>query len=150
MEFTDYDLRLAAYAVITDPQEHILLTWYNGRGSGRAGWTLPGGGVEYAETVEAGLLREVREETGYDVELGGPMFVNTFTSPEGPRPPRPFKSVQIVYAATVCGGTLGTLEVDGTTDRAVWMPLSEVLATESRSRIVDTAVTALQARGRVG
>lgn len=143
MKFTDYDMRLAAYAVITDPQEHILLTWYNGRSRGHAGWTLPGGGVEYAETIEAALVREVREETGYEAELGPLMFVHSFTSPDGPCPPRPYKSVQIVSAATVCGGTLGTLEVDGTTDRAVWMPLSEVLSTESRSGIVDAAVAAL-------
>jgi 8-oxo-dGTP diphosphatase len=144
VEFTDYDTRLAVYAVITDPHGKILLTWYNGRRRGRAGWTLPGGGVEYAETIEEALVREVREETGYEAELGPVMFVHSFTSPEGPCPPRPYKSVQIVYAATVRGGTLGTLEVDGTTDRAVWMPLDEVLSTESRSGIVDAAVAALR------
>lgn len=144
MEFTDYDTRLAAYAVIIDPNDQILLTWYNGRRRGEAGWTLPGGGVEYGETVEAAVVREVREETGYEVTPGLLMFVHSFTSADGPRPPRPYKSVRIVYTATICGGTLGTLEVGGTTDKAVWMPLSKVLSTESRSEIVDAAVTALR------
>jgi ADP-ribose pyrophosphatase YjhB (NUDIX family) len=146
VEFTDYDTRLAAYAVIVDSDDRILLTWYNGRGGGRPGWALPGGGVEYAETVEAGLVREIREETGYEAELGPPMFVRTFTAPRGFRQRRPFKSVQVVQAATIRGGTLGTLETDGSTDYAVWMPLSEALATESRSDVVDAAVAALQQR----
>jgi 8-oxo-dGTP diphosphatase len=36
---------------------------------------LPGGRLEQGESYEEGFVREVKEETGLDVELGRPVFV---------------------------------------------------------------------------
>jgi ADP-ribose pyrophosphatase YjhB (NUDIX family) len=33
-------------------------------------WSLPGGGVEVGETLEASIAREMLEETGLDIEVG--------------------------------------------------------------------------------
>ena len=43
MEFTEYDTRLAAYAVAVDDADRILLARFNELAVPT--WTLPGGGV---------------------------------------------------------------------------------------------------------
>ncbi|MFY0409115.1 NUDIX hydrolase [Solicola sp. PLA-1-18] len=146
MHFSEYDTRLAAYAVIVDEREQILLSWYNGSTRGRPGWTLPGGGVDLEETAEEAVVREVHEETGYDVELDGLLTVHSSAGQGGPRPPRPFKSVRVVYTAHVVGGSLGTVEVGGTTDHAAWMPLDAVAGDEPRVGLVDVAIEAWRGR----
>jgi len=148
VDFTEWDTRLAAYAVVVDEQRRLLLTWYNGSRP-HPQWTLPGGGVEYDESLEAAVVREVKEETGFDVEVGSPLVTATGTAPDGPRPPRPYKSVRVVFTATVTGGNLGTVEVGGTTDHAAWVSLDQISETVPRADILDVAVAALQAAAEV-
>ncbi|MGC4939433.1 NUDIX hydrolase [Kribbella sp. DT2] len=140
MHFTEYHTRLAAYALIVDDAEQVLLTWYNGSGRGEACWSLPGGGVEYDETVEEAVVREVLEETGYQVVLHEPLAVHSFTAGAEPDRPLPFKSLRVVYRASIVGGSLGTLEVGGTTDYAEWSAPDTIEG--PRADIVDVALAA--------
>ncbi len=54
----------------------MLWTWFNGT---QPQWTLPGGGVEYGEALEEAVVREVREEAGYDVTVGRPLTTHLFS-----------------------------------------------------------------------
>lgn len=42
-------------------------------------WALPGGGHEIGESIAEAVVREVQEETGYDVEVTG--LTGTYTNP---------------------------------------------------------------------
>lgn len=131
MEYTDYDTRFAAYAVIVDGssgRDQVLLALWNEADEPR--WTLPGGGVELEESAEEGAVREVREESGYDVELTGLLGVHSYVVPAArriARSRRPMRAVRVIFGARVVGGEL-TKEIDGTTDEARWFPLDEVAA----------------------
>jgi ADP-ribose pyrophosphatase YjhB (NUDIX family) len=57
--------RTAADAVLFDERGHVLLQ----RRADFNVWGLPGGAVELGETLEAAVRREVKEETGFDVEV---------------------------------------------------------------------------------
>ncbi|GAA2139036.1 hypothetical protein GCM10009844_07520 [Nocardioides koreensis] len=145
MDYSEYDTRLAAYAVIVDDRDRILLALWNEADERQ--WTMPGGGVELHESVEEAVVRELREETGYDVSLGRLLGVDTHVVPaEERRLPtgRPLRGVRVLFEAQVVGGEL-TFEIDGTTDEARWIPLAEV-SSLTRVALVDVALGLLAGR----
>ena len=64
------------------------------------GYTIPGGIVRHKETVERCVLREVCEETGYNIKLTG--LVGVYSSLK--RDPR-FRAIAITYRGLIVSGT---------------------------------------------
>jgi mutator protein MutT len=57
-------------AVIVDPQGKIFLAKRGKEARNESGkWEFPGGGVEFGEALEQALVREVKEEYGFDIEV---------------------------------------------------------------------------------
>jgi 8-oxo-dGTP pyrophosphatase MutT (NUDIX family)/predicted HAD superfamily Cof-like phosphohydrolase len=117
-------LRLSAYVVLTRG-EQVLLTRISARGHHVGSWTLPGGGVDHGEPPRVAAAREVREETGLDVEIGGLLDVHdthfTGRSPNGTL--EDFHGVHLIFEASTPtpDAPLRILEEDGTTDAVEWV-----------------------------
>lgn len=150
MHFTEYDTRLAAYAVLVDEADRILLTWFNGGPDRlRPGWSLPGGGVDFDEGIEDAVVRETHEETGYVVEVEAFLGAHHSTWPPNRLSSRPYRAQRFLFRARVVSGELGTLESGGTTDFARWVALADLPLREHTADIVDLAVEHVRL-GRVG
>ena len=78
-------------------------------------WSLPKGKLDPGETWQAGALREVREETGFEAKLMGFAGAVAYTTGKGPKVVR--------YWHMLPMGTQGRIEHD--VSEVVWLPLAE-------------------------
>lgn len=132
---TGMDLRVGAYAIVVEPRGVLLAHWREGA---HGGWTLPGGGMEPGEHPEQTVVREVLEETGYDVRVDELIGVGSIVIPGAkriPGPGRPLQGLRIVYRCTILSGDL-EVERDGSTDDVAWFTLEQIAGLQ-RVGLVD-------------
>ena len=136
-------IRSAAKAIVVH-QGRVLLNRSEGAQQAHGPYyELPGGGQRQYETLHECLVREVLEETGYTVELGPLLAEDHLTWPA--RPDRaPIRAQRFLFAATITGDELGTLEEEGTTDFARWVPMAAL----ADQPLADIVMLALRALGR--
>ena len=121
--------RVAAYATCLDGEGRILLARLSPGFPGGGRWTLPGGGLDWGESPDDAVAREVEEETGLrGGTLSGVLGVYSRAHRRGPaRPSHSVHAIGIVYRLTGLQGELRE-EVDGSTDTCAWFTLEEARA----------------------
>ena len=95
-----------------------LLLIQRGHGSATGRWSVPGGRVEFGETLADAVEREVREETGLDVACGDHVGFVELIEPD-------HHYVIHDFTAEVVGLPTPLVAADDAAD-AAWVPLDEI------------------------
>ena len=78
------DFRVAVKSFIVDENNNLLVLKREPKDVHLPGiWEIPGGRLSHGENPFDGLKREVKEETGLDIEITNPLSVRHFTRQDG-------------------------------------------------------------------
>jgi ADP-ribose pyrophosphatase len=119
------EVMVAVGTVIEDGEGRVLLVKHVDEKGGfwRGKWICPGGKLELGETIEEGIVREVREETNLEIKLIAPLIPFDRVVKEGEE--TKLHVIYIDYLAEVVGGELKPASDVG---QAIWVPKEEVPA----------------------
>lgn len=126
-------IRVAALLLI----DHRVLLVRHAK-EGRSYHLLPGGGVEWGETLSAALVREVAEETGLAIDVGRPILLSDTIDPSGDR-----HVVNVTFTATVIGGELASTPDDDRIEAIDLVEADRLNALDLRPPIAPEVVDAV-------
>lgn len=114
-------IRPAAAVALFDSSSNILLLQRKDNDK----WTMPGGTLDFGESLTDCAVREVYEETGLRIRITG--LIGTYTDPHiliayGDGEVR--QEFTFVYAAEI---ETGELKIDDESKEATWVPLSSAI-----------------------
>ena len=130
-------IKPAAAVALFDGDGRILLL----RRKDNDKWTMPGGAMDFGESLAECAVREVREETGFDIGISG--LIGTYTDPNvliAYSDGEIRQEFTLVYAAKIKSGEL---TIDHESKEAVWVSIADglrlPLADSQRRRLQDVA-----------
>lgn len=107
-----------AYVLLLDEDEKNILLVKN-KSKGPSYYTLPGGAVEKGETLEEAAIREVKEETGLEVQING-----VFTISEAFFEERGHHAIFFTFIGKIIGGEI-TISLPEEIEEVSWMAVEE-------------------------
>jgi 8-oxo-dGTP diphosphatase len=112
---------IAVGAVVWNEKGEIVLI-RRGKPPRKGEWSIPGGRVEWGETLREAIIREVLEETGLRVEVVAPVeTLDSITRDENGAVLRHY-----VLADFAVRAVSGALKAGSDAEDAIWVPLSRI------------------------
>jgi 8-oxo-dGTP diphosphatase len=93
-------IRLRACVAVIESGRILLVPHFN-TDVGPIQWHIPGGGVEFGETLHQAAVREYVEETGLQVTCGDLLGIHEQIKPDGS-----WHSISHIFSGQITGGTI--------------------------------------------
>jgi ADP-ribose pyrophosphatase YjhB (NUDIX family) len=125
--------RPSVYGIVIEDGKILLSPQFKGK------FDLPGGGVDLGEGLEQAVVREVKEETGIDVEVIKLVGIKSSIFAASHSEGNVYHSILIYYLCRKTGGELSTEGFDEYekqyADIAQWVPTAELDSLELASTV---------------
>jgi 8-oxo-dGTP diphosphatase len=125
--------RPSVYGIVIKDNSVLLSKQFGAR------FDLPGGGLDLGETPEAGVIREVKEETG--IEITNPKFIGVESSffQSAHADNKSYQSILLYFSCEYVGGALSVEGFDEYekeyAELAQWIPLEQIQSLEIASTV---------------
>ncbi len=121
-------MKTRVFAIIHEKGKFLLIRESNLKFKNQ--WYLPGGALEEHEDIISGLMREVKEEAGYEAGVNGIFFMKYVDRPVSR------KGLYIYCSARTLAGNVKTI-ADENSMEAGWFTLAEIPKLEMRGNLAE-------------
>ena len=121
-------MKTRVFAIIHEQEKFLLIRETNIRFKNQ--WYLPGGTLETNEDLTIGLIREVKEEAGFEVGVNGIFFIRHLSLPVAR------KGLYVYCSARTIQGELKT-NADEHSIEAQWFARNEILKLDARDNLLE-------------
>lgn len=105
-------------------REDLYLLVQQGQGDSAGMWNIPAGYVDKNESLEQATMREVKEETGFDIEIGEQLGVWHTSATE---------SIKHAYVGIIKGGEI--LAQPGEIREVAWVTYEQILSLHAEKKL---------------